>query len=518
MKILRNLNRTLIAVSSLLLTQPLMAQVPATPGGEVPATLVQVENPFEVGTGVQQVAPNVEATLAEFAATTRNRINQVLRDTATENEATAYTALIDAARRIVQASNRTQRGRELLTRILINQALELTTGTPDASGVVPPARTGLLTRLQTPSLDTLPLAIVVLRQSFEMARDHAEQDLAAATALEGNASSSASAPLQLPYAEAAANRLNAAMAWNRIATTKGPELEYQFLRISIQQWRNIVTNPNHQQVTSLATQIERLDTGVTRAATRLTTNPPTLTQFTEAARVLRGFLRELNDVRVQLAPSLGITEEASRMLSESGNVNATLTTDQRSRWIGRGTLSRIARAAEHLAWVRSTESRSVSFTLAAFVNEVNRISGGRNEGNIAEYNPQFYRSYSATQEAFRMITQSEDIEGPLTAAQRCSWANRNIQERLARISEHTHWVSHNQARNLMFSYAELMSEANQLVNADNLPQGQSCNCPGGQVWREATPGDIQCVTPQERDSVFRGTFSKNMGPVAIDLI
>jgi hypothetical protein len=286
------LSLAVIAVSSLLLIQPLMAQVPATPGGGLPAPLVQVENPFEAGTGIQQVAPSVEATLAEFADTTRNRINQVLRDTATENEATAYTALIDAARRIVQASNRTQRGRELLTRIFINQALELTTGTPDASGVVPPARTGLLTRLQTPSLDTLPLAIVVLRQSFEMARSYADQDLAAATALEGNASSSASAPLQLPYAEAATTRLNAARAWNRIATTKGPELEYQFLRISIQQWRNIVTNPNHQQVTALAIQIARLDTGVARAAARLTTNPPTLTQFTEVARVLRGFLRE----------------------------------------------------------------------------------------------------------------------------------------------------------------------------------------------------------------------------------
>ena len=263
----------------------------------------EVENPFAEGTGAVVIDADTQATIREYSLTSKNQLEQTLRDTATLVAADAVPMMLNTVRDVVVRSHSISRGRELLFRIVLNQALEMTVGRPNASGTGREAPGVLSQHLDSQT----ELIYRILRDSMMLAQGYAERDADLVIATAGQ-SAPQLALLSLPYGSAAAERLALARAWNRSMTLVSPRIEYAFLRVALMQWLQIVTRSENVRSAELAPLIARTQSILQAYGNISNIETAPIGPINAGKRRMRGLLIELTEgapTTASVDPGLG---------------------------------------------------------------------------------------------------------------------------------------------------------------------------------------------------------------------
>ena len=271
----------------------------------------EVENPFATGTGAVVIDADTQATIREYSLTSKNQLEQTLRDTATLVAADAVPMMLNTVRDVVVRSHSISRGRELLFRIVLNQALEMTVGRPNASGTGREAPGVLSQHLDSQT----ELIYRILRDSMMLAQGYAERDADLVIATAGQ-SAPQLALLSLPYGSAAAERLALARAWNRSMTLVSPRIEYAFLRVALMQWLQIVTRSENVRSAELAPLIARTQSILQAYGNLPNVETAPLGPVNAGKRRMRGLLIELTGgLATMLSVHPGLREGISTVRS-----------------------------------------------------------------------------------------------------------------------------------------------------------------------------------------------------------
>lgn len=210
-----------------------------TDAAGTPASAATVsDNPFSAGTGRYQLSADERATLLQYADNARNWLTQALdvaRGTRDEEKVEIY---LEAIKKVVIASFQDQKRQELILRIALNQALEITVGVPSANGQIDPSRKVLSTPKNS------GLMVTILEQSMRLALDYYEDDRFAILKQD---------LANLPMMRYANSRLQLLTSWNS-AVIDMPT-SHKFMKIGLQQWFNVAANPNNLYKVTFAEEI-----------------------------------------------------------------------------------------------------------------------------------------------------------------------------------------------------------------------------------------------------------------------
>ena len=230
-------------------------------------------NPFSEGVGRARLSQADKADLLQYVDQSKVQLERALERGKGKSFSEANQIYLSSIKSVVMASFENKPRSELLMRMALNQALELTFGLPDESG----SRShlgGVLQGQGNPDLMT-----VVLEDSMRMAIAYAQDDRVAIQT---------GALDQLPYLKFAVDHLGMGRLW--LASVLDPAVQYKFSVAVLQQTMNTLIADTQVHRTVIAEELVQLDA-------LLESNPQE--QSFEAAdlmsqvRVLRSEMRKL---------------------------------------------------------------------------------------------------------------------------------------------------------------------------------------------------------------------------------
>lgn len=235
-----------------MITKPLILSVLAALAVTTSARAQIVEDPFAAGTGVAVGTVSVERDIHEFAMQSRALLEQALLDTERARPQQAVPTLLGVMQDVVLRSFQYSRGKEMLFRNVINQALELVGGLP-AFGERP-ARPGILDGHLS-----IELTYEILRDTVRAAIHLTDQD-ASAPEVTIQTDAAMITALDLPYIPFASVRIGlAGVIWASAVRSAQQSMrnEYVMLQTILQQWVNIVMAPSQLEIPAVSALVVR---------------------------------------------------------------------------------------------------------------------------------------------------------------------------------------------------------------------------------------------------------------------
>lgn len=208
--------------------------------------------------------------LRQYAEASRVRLQESLEQTHGKSFDEAMDIYRRALGEVVQTSYNDNRRSELLMRMALNQALELTIGFPNAAPGTREA-TGTLAEIANTNLLT-----VILEDSIKIALKYLPEDQ---TALESGSFAG------LPYLRFSLERLNYARLWGAAVTE--PAWQYRYLKTVLRQWISVATYEAQPRRGLIAKELLHIDALLKKPT------PRSEDELKGKVRVLRGDLRRL---------------------------------------------------------------------------------------------------------------------------------------------------------------------------------------------------------------------------------
>jgi hypothetical protein len=207
--------------------------------GPVPS-VVKSESPFSEGTGRLRLSPEERQTLLQYADNAYSLIRSALEEANGRDFKEANQIYSEVIQKIVVQSFAQKARQELLMRFVLNQALELTVGLPNAGGQ---SFGGLLAGSVNEELMT-----IVLEDSMRLAMQLYSDDRRAIEA--------GSTTLQ-PVMETAIARLSLAQKWGSSIIEQ--EVSFDFQKMALQHFLNTAVNANNLLKNTFAEEIVKAD-------------------------------------------------------------------------------------------------------------------------------------------------------------------------------------------------------------------------------------------------------------------
>lgn len=252
------------------------------------------DNPFRQGVERIVLSDDERQSLLDYADTSKSRLDEALDDARGKSLAEARRiyrlAMIEVVQKSFVANPRT----ELLMRHALNQALELTYGTPNpsGSGVTAP---GVL--VGTSNRDLLTL---ILEDSIRLAMGYYVDDRAAAQT---------SALIDLPFTKFATQRLALAREW--LASVTEPQLQHRAIYFVLSHWLNTTLRADSMHRARFAEELTEVDAALESCADYSGAN------LRRLRRLLRTTIASLNEKFKVDGVSLTINESPVRTTSDS---------------------------------------------------------------------------------------------------------------------------------------------------------------------------------------------------------
>jgi aryl carrier-like protein len=219
-------------------TSAFAATAPANPVGDD-------GNPFDQGTIAISLTPQAQSDLLQFVNQSRVTLQQALTTGTGQDRQTQSETYLAAVKSVVVSSYGVQPRAELLLRVILNQALQLTGGIPSADGSyiqVP----GVLAQAEYQNL--LP---IILSDSIQLALKYSANDQDAVTKNQ---------LVDLPIAEVALERLQLAQRWERSVLEL--DLAAAFEKTVLQQWLNLMVSQDALHQAAFAVSITQVSQAV----------------------------------------------------------------------------------------------------------------------------------------------------------------------------------------------------------------------------------------------------------------
>jgi hypothetical protein len=198
-------------------------------------------NPLAVGTGnTALTAVEIEA-LQQFINRSKVALEDALRQAEGQGAVNTYAILRQAIQQVIATSAGNEPHRELILRVLLNQALALTDGVPNDDGVT------LRDQPILPANASASTKAMVLKASVQLALSYVAADQANVTA---------QSALPAPYLKAANERLTPAFGWSQTVLNSGEQLKV--LVSVLQHWLNMLTLPEFTQLPQISEVVLRV--------------------------------------------------------------------------------------------------------------------------------------------------------------------------------------------------------------------------------------------------------------------
>lgn len=204
----------------------------------VGAALAEVSNPYAEGVARVSLTPAERESLLLYANNSKANLERAVREAQGKPLAEANEIYLSAIKRVVAESFQERRRSELLMRMALNQAMELTVGTPSADGKSI-EKEGVLK-----SAGNTDLLNVILEESISLALMYYQDDR---TAIESNAL------VQLPYYDLAQTHLRLGSEW--LAGINEWSLQLVFQKTLLEQWKSTVLQEDHLTRAQIASAI-----------------------------------------------------------------------------------------------------------------------------------------------------------------------------------------------------------------------------------------------------------------------
>lgn len=234
--------------------------------GAVPV-VAKSESPFSEGTGRLRLSPEERQSLLQYADNAYSLIRSALEEANGRDFKEANQIYSDVIQKIVVQSFSQKARQELLMRFVLNQALELTVGLPNAGGQ---SYGGLLAGSVNEEMMT-----IVLEDSMRLAMQLYSDDR--------RAIQTGSTVLQ-PVMETAIARLTLAQKWNSSIIEQ--EVSFDFQKMALQHFLNTAVNANNILKNTFAEEIVRADDILNKVESQTGSNMA-LSQVMRGVRVLR---------------------------------------------------------------------------------------------------------------------------------------------------------------------------------------------------------------------------------------
>ena len=230
-------------------------------------------NPFSEGVGTVRLSQADKTDLLQYVDSSKSQLQKALEKGRGKSFSEANVIYLEAIKSIVSASFETKPRSELLMRMALNQALELTVGLPE-SAKGPVVRPGVLQGQGNPDLIT-----VILEESIRMGIHFAQDDR---IAIQNGSLDS------LPYLQFAVDHLG--MGIVRLNSVLDPAVQYRFSVGILQQLMNTLVADSQLHRTILAEELIQIDALLESNPQDKTYEPADLMA---QVRVLRAELKKL---------------------------------------------------------------------------------------------------------------------------------------------------------------------------------------------------------------------------------
>lgn len=207
------------------------------------------ENPFSEGNEKRELTDEEIELLIPFIETSKALLTEARAEAAHLSPEKAAQRYYETIKEVVVASCQSRARRELIMRIVLNQALSLTFGIPQPDGGEPSVG-GVLYGMRNPTLMTQ-----VLEESIDLALSYYQSDREAAQK---------KSLLQLPYADFAEEKLDKAYQWH--LGVLEPEAEWMFLRVSLEQWMSTLLREEVLDKTVFSFELLKAERGLKETA------------------------------------------------------------------------------------------------------------------------------------------------------------------------------------------------------------------------------------------------------------
>ena len=253
-------------------------------GVQVPAS----SSPFGEGTGRIRLSAEEKQSLLQYADNAYSALRSALEEASGEDFKDANRIYSEAIQRVVIQSFSQKARQELMMRYVLNQALEMSVGLPNASAQ---SFGGLLAGTVNEELVT-----IVLEDSIKLAMQLYSDDR--------QAIQSGSVAL-LPIMEVAIKRLALSQKW--ASSIIEQEVLFDFQKMSLQHFLNTVVNANNLLKSTFAEEIVRADDVLNRFENRTGSNQ-SLADVMRGVRTIRKdisiIVRDTNYKNERLTPEL----------------------------------------------------------------------------------------------------------------------------------------------------------------------------------------------------------------------
>lgn len=215
-----------------------------TSWAHVPGVFV---GPFNEGVAYKPLTPSEREDLRQYAESAKARLTEAQQLASGKGYGEESRIYLKAISEVVLASFEQKQRQELLMRMALNEALELTYGIPSEHH--PQSRVGgvLASVSRTDSVKA-----TILRDSVALALQFASDDLKA---------TDSGTFADLPYLKFGLQRLMLARGWS---TGLNPAYQYRFLRTVLREWLATMTHQGQQRRDKVATQLLRIESAITR--------------------------------------------------------------------------------------------------------------------------------------------------------------------------------------------------------------------------------------------------------------
>lgn len=259
-----------------------------------PGATVARADAFNEGIEYKPLTPAEREDLRQYAETSKIRLTEALKLGRGKGHGAESRIYLKAMTGVIIASYQQKQRQELLMRMALNQALELTYGLPVESH--PAQRTpGILAG----AMGTESVKTAILRQSIELALHFALEDEKAL-----NAGTFA----ELPYLAFSYEHVILARRW---AASLKPSSQYSFLRVALRQWLAVVTHSGQAHRDKIAPSILRVETEIYKAAPSSDEDlKRAMRGLRRAIHLLQREMAEVTTAKVRRAPNLTIWHNA----------------------------------------------------------------------------------------------------------------------------------------------------------------------------------------------------------------
>jgi len=199
---------------------------------------LRAENPFQEGVKRVELTPQERNSLKAYANNSKTKLDRAMRDAEGKPLAEANKIYLLAIKAVVIESYQEKRRSELLMRMALNQALELTFGVPTEDGRNVEAR-GVLSDIGNTDLLT-----VILEDSIKLALKYYQDDR---EAIEKGTL------INLPYITFAQTHLNLGKTW--LSSVNEWSLQFALSKALLEQWQTTVLQEDHMSQVRIAEAI-----------------------------------------------------------------------------------------------------------------------------------------------------------------------------------------------------------------------------------------------------------------------